>query len=209
MYMMCFDQIHSPFFPLHFLFCLPSPLSPFSFMCSLFSFLNHLILLSIAFMLMGITYVHLIRTWRRSLGLPPPKKKKKNFPSFSSHQLPITSQLGVGLCEFFPIHAGFWLAWSCAGLLQVVTATVGWYVQHFCHFQKIMFGYKCLLLLALKFCLKLPGTSMRSLWSDFFSDLKNCPHGQGEGEGAVAEFGSGGNRKQNYRIMQMPYIEVQ
>lgn len=104
----CFNLIHSPFFLFHFLSCLPSPLSPFNLMCSFF-FFNYLILLSAACMVMGITYIHLVKAWRPSLGLSPNPKKQPNkttFPSSSSHQLPITSQLGVGLCELFPIPGG-------------------------------------------------------------------------------------------------------
>lgn len=70
----CFNLIHSPFFLLHFLSCLPSPLSPFNLM---FFFFNYLILLSAACMVMGITYVHLVKAWRPSLGLPPTQKNNQ------------------------------------------------------------------------------------------------------------------------------------
>lgn len=39
-YTICFNLIHSPFFLLHFLFCLPSPLFPFNLMCFFFLFFS-------------------------------------------------------------------------------------------------------------------------------------------------------------------------
>lgn len=127
----------SPFFP----FLFPLPTFPLQFNV-LFFFLNHLILLNAVYMLIGITYGHLVRERRPSLGPPPPKKNKHTTKQpFLSQKPSVVNNFSARGEHLWahpptlnpPIMLGFWLPWSCEGLEQVVTITVGWYLQHSCH----------------------------------------------------------------------------
>lgn len=61
----------------------------------------------------------------------------------SNHQLLISPQLGVELCEPLPFMLEFLLAWSCECI------TVSLYVQWSCQFFRKQFHCRCPLLLAL------------------------------------------------------------
>lgn len=55
--------------------------------------------------------------------------KKTDSPSPRSYQMPVATQLVLGLCAPPPFMLGFCLTWACAGLLCAVTVTVSSYLQ--------------------------------------------------------------------------------